>query len=102
MENCLVLDTKWKNLNGYNPSPDDLRQMYVYHEFYKAKRVALLYPGSESSEIKGCFFPTPDYLGMDKICSVILLAVPSKAKADQSLVRTWQEDIQQNLEKWIG
>ena len=101
-ENCTVLDTKWKNLNGNNPSPDDLRQMYVYHEYYNAKRVALVYPGSEFGELKGTFYSTTSEILTDKECSIIKLAIPSNARNNKSLVKTWQEDIKLTIENWMN
>jgi 5-methylcytosine-specific restriction enzyme subunit McrC len=95
------LDTKWKNLFGYNPSPDDLRQMYVYHEYFGAKRVALIYPGNnDRSEIKGSFYPTVNYKEMDKECSVILMKVPEKAVGNISLIKAWQSDIFNKIYIW--
>ncbi|MGQ2984341.1 McrC family protein [Flavobacterium sp.] len=80
----IVLDTKWKNLNGYNPSPADLRQMYVYHEYYNASKVALVYPGTTNSNNSG------HYLQEDVItaknCSVISIAVATE-------ISVWQSQI---------
>ena len=98
----LILDTKWKNLNGYNPSPDDLRQMYVYHEYYNAKKVALVYPSQQSDEIKGTYLPTPTYLNTDKVCSVISLAVPERGDGNRSIVKIWQENIRMKFDYWIN
>lgn len=80
---CIVLDTKWKNLNGRNPSVEDLRQMYVYHEYFSAKKVALIYPG-DFDTIKGEYFPT----NRDKKygCSVIGIKV-------QFNISEWQKAI---------
>lgn len=100
--NSVVLDTKWKNLNGFNPSPDDLRQMFVYHEYYNAKKVALIYPGKEVSEIKGTYYPSASHKEMDMVCSVILLAVPDNEIGSNSIVKVWQGDINTKLKKWLG
>lgn len=82
-----VLDTKWKNLNGYNPSPEDLRQMYVYHRFYRANKVALIYPSDQHSIQKGNYFSSENHLEMsDKECSIMQIATSTD-------IKTWQEEI---------
>ena len=91
-EFCVVLDTKWKNLNGYNPSPDDLRQLYVYHEYFEAEKVALIYPGSFTTR-KGLYYEKNQLLG-EKECSVMGIPVSLS-------VKIWRGEIAQQVLEWI-
>lgn len=91
--NCVVLDTKWKNLNGYNPSPEDLRQMYVYHKYYGAKQVALIYPGDQSFKSGFYLDPETGEKTLNK-CGVISLA-PLKN------IKQWQIEISASINHWM-
>ncbi len=93
---CVVLDTKWKNLNGSSPSSGDLRQMYVYHKYYKATRVALVYPGTVTQKEFGKF----ELIGgieneAINICSVISLIIDKTA--DQKPISDWQKYISDEI-----
>lgn len=90
--NTVVIDTKWKNLNGYNPSADDLRQLYVYHEYYDANRVALLYPGTFKPVI-GEYYSKDGKLG-GKECSVLGVKVLLN-------IKEWQEEIGKDILNWV-
>jgi 5-methylcytosine-specific restriction enzyme subunit McrC len=39
-----IVDTKWKVLETLQPADDDLKQMYVYNQYYRAAKSVLLYP----------------------------------------------------------
>ena len=93
-EQCIVLDTKWKNLGGSKPFSDDLRQMYVYHEYFKAKKVALVYPSNMFNSIIGVFSRLNDEEIFEKSCSVIGVGVRDN-------INIWQEEIAKHIKNWI-
>ncbi|MDM1407038.1 restriction endonuclease [Myroides sp. DF42-4-2] len=89
----IVLDTKWKNINDSNPSPEDLRQMYVYHRFYQANTVLLIYPSDQHQIRKGNYFNSASEGELsDKTCSIIQIATGDT-------IQTWQEEIVEKVEK---
>lgn len=45
----LIIDTKWKNIDQSAPSTHDLRQMYVYNDYWKSEKSLLLYPSKTSN-----------------------------------------------------
>lgn len=90
-----VLDTKWKNLNGYNPSPEDLRQMYVYHKFCQAEKVALVYPSDIHFVKRGKYYSSQIRSEMsEKECSIIQIKTNDN-------VRIWQQDICNHITDFV-
>ncbi|PIQ08353.1 MAG: restriction endonuclease [Ignavibacteriales bacterium CG18_big_fil_WC_8_21_14_2_50_31_20] len=88
-----VIDTKWKNLSGNNPSLEDLRQMYVYHKYFSANKVALVYPGKDGN-ISGKYYKKDGKEESNKVCSVISID-------SQSEILQWQNAIKKQIEGWI-
>jgi 5-methylcytosine-specific restriction enzyme subunit McrC len=81
----VVLDTKWKNLNGSAPSADDLRQLYAYSRFYDNANAALVYPGERMSAPIGTFLD-----GGNARCGVVTVGV------DESMAE-WQEALANHI-----
>ena len=91
-DDCIVLDTKWKNLKQSNPTPHDLRQMYVYMKYYNAKRVALVYPNAESSIKSGLFYKETDSELSNNDCSLISIGVMED-------IKQWQTKIYEQIKE---
>ncbi|MCT2406122.1 McrC family protein [Chryseobacterium antibioticum] len=82
----VVLDTKWKNLSGKGPSPEDLRQMYAYHHYYKASKTALVYPGEEGKLIRGRYSPIQEGSISDNTCGIAFISTHTDIAA-------WKKNI---------
>lgn len=55
----IVIDTKWKTPEGFVPSDDDLKQVFVYNDHWKAEYGFLIYPlnepGNDFVPRSGCY-----------------------------------------------
>ncbi len=47
-----VIDTKWKNIDVYKPSDNDLKQMFVYNLHWNSSKSMLLYPKTDQTDTK--------------------------------------------------
>ena len=92
-EKNYIIDTKWK-LVERKPSMDDVRQMYAYHQYFNAEKVALLYPG-KADYISGKFV---DEIKQKKLTEMECGLMFTKHNAS---VRQWQNEINQQVFKWI-
>lgn len=92
-DRSFVLDTKWKLVNN-KPSMDDIRQMYAYHHYFNAEKVALIYPGISSSQI-GFFQPIQESYQPENLeCGIIFIPLNFNVKC-------WMKEIGDNLMMWI-
>ncbi len=56
-QDTFIIDTKWKNIDYSEPSTHDLRQMYVYNEYWESNKAMLLYPSNSINFAEQEFTP---------------------------------------------
>lgn len=87
-----ILDTKWKIVHT-KPSIEDVRQMYAYHHYFAAEKVALLYPG-EHDYISGNFMEIDKQsINAKQECGLMFVR-------SRELINDWQQAIVNQVEKW--
>jgi len=88
-----VLDTKWKLVSN-KPSIEDIRQMYAYHHYFEAKKVALLYPG-DAPYVTGKFVEVKEQKNLsDMECGLLFTQYKGS-------VKNWQKQIGEEINHWI-
>jgi len=69
--------------------------MHVYHEYFGADKVALVYPGEADKCNIGRYSPKSETDLSEKECSVIIVST-------KNLIIDWQKNICKNLNTWIN
>jgi len=88
-----ILDTKWKLVDS-KPSMDDIRQMYVYHHYFKAEKAALFYPG-EKNYISGKFIEIEKQNELSDLeCGLLFTEFKGS-------VNNWRDQIGEEIDNWI-
>ena len=89
-----IIDTKWKLIDR-NPSIEDVRQMYSYHLYFNAQKVALLYPG-ERNYISGKFVDIENQQALTNMeCGLMFTST-------LGLVKEWQTNLINQIHDWMG
>lgn len=94
-ENAFVIDTKWKNIHNSNPSTHDLRQMYVYNDYWDSSNALLLYPAHASESPKFKNFENLLNTTKHHKCGV------GKISIFESDGKTLNKNIGQEILKWF-
>jgi 5-methylcytosine-specific restriction enzyme subunit McrC len=84
--------TNWKNIDS-KPSNEDVQQMFAYHHYFEAEKVALMYPGSHDY-IGGNFIEIDGRIESTQECGLLFV----DANSD---VKKWTAQIQGKVEGWI-
>lgn len=78
-----IIDTKWKVINNTEPSDADLKQMYAYNQYWKAKKSLLLYPQTANTQDnKGTY---PIGIGGEHYCKLGFINVLDGKVLDQTI-----------------
>ena len=94
-----IIDTKWKNIDYSEPSTNDLRQMYVYNDYWKSDKAMLLYPSNTSSIINDDSFVSFEIIEHKKEYHACALGKISIFEEDKA---TLNEDIGITILKWFN
>jgi 5-methylcytosine-specific restriction enzyme subunit McrC len=77
----IILDTKWKLPEKNTPADNDLKQMFVYNEFWNSTNAILVYPNAKYTDIphylEGSFL-IKDLTKSKHSCGVMKMAVLDK------------------------
>lgn len=87
-----VIDTKWKLVDN-KPSMEDIRQMYAYHHYFEADKVALLYPGINNYTLGNFVNIDDNRTHSDLECGLMF-------SQHHDSVKEWQKDIVQLVLNW--
>ena len=78
-----VIDTKWKIIEAYNPSDDDLKQMFVYNLHWKAEKTLLLYPRTNQIDSE---FGTFHFDNLGKKCKLGFVDIANETSIKNSKI----------------
>ncbi|MDI1316896.1 restriction endonuclease [Flavobacterium sp.] len=97
-----IIDTKWKLPDNNIPSDNDLKQMFVYNEYWSGKNAILLYPKSEYQEepiyIKGNFTDKPGNIKAHE-CGLMKISVldSTNSKLDNKMGIRLNKYLEENI-----
>lgn len=79
-EDRWVLDTKWRILPSGQPTADELRQIYVYCDYFNAKNGVLVFPFVDENQAsrQQIFSELPGHPSQDRYCRVYFAPVITK------------------------
>jgi len=89
-----VIDTKWKMVDR-RPAIEDIRQMYVYHQYFNADKVALLYPG-----LKG--YTSGKFVNIEKQSTLSNKECGLMFTEFKDQVKNWQKQMISDVLEWIN